>query len=103
MTLPFFILAFAVYSIYAALPFLHIQPKYHYMIGICLSVVAGICWTTISRAVAPGQVVIYGMYFDAQLTIAFLITPFFFTGFNLTLVQNIGILVMLIGMVIVKF
>lgn len=92
-----------VYSIYAWLPFLYLNPRLHYAIGMMLSMTAGILWVTISRSVNKDAVVLYGVLFDAILTLCFAIVPLFVNGFTLTRNQSIGLIIMLIGMGIAKF
>lgn len=94
--------AAVIYSIYAALPFLSIPAKYHYPLGMTLSALAGLCWVTISRNVNSNQISLYGAYFDAILTLLFLFVPIWYTGYNFSAKQSLGVIFIFIGMLLTK-
>jgi len=98
-----FLGAFIFYSIAASLPFLGLSEKLHYVSAMVIALFTSYFWTTISRNIDKNSVVIYGAWYDAMLTLAFLLIPLLFTGFNLTPKQAIGIVIMLLGILITKF
>ena len=96
-----FLIAFVSYSISASLPF-WTSKNAQMAIAVVIGVIANVCWVIISRNVNQNDIPIYGLAYDAMLTLTFLITPYFFIKFNLTFVQIFGILMVLVGLFLTK-
>lgn len=101
MLYAYFLLAFISYAISAALPFL-VSKTTQLWIAVGIGIVTNICWTLISRSVSQSDIPIYSLYYDAMLTLTFLVIPFFFITFELTSRQVIGILFVLVGLFLTK-
>jgi membrane protease YdiL (CAAX protease family) len=97
-----YLLAALVYSTYAAIPYLNIDAKYHYPVGVCLSIIAGISWITISRGIAKEQIPLYSAYFDLLLTTCFIIIPILFVGYTFNFKQSIGLILFFISILLIK-
>lgn len=95
-------LTFIIYCMYAYLPFLNLKGSTHYIGASIFAILGSFLWVTISRSVDKGEITLYGLYFDAVLTLSFLLVPLFAHGFNLNYKQTIGILLILIGILLSK-
>ena len=88
-------------SISASLPF--ITSKHNQLfIAIIVGIVTSICWAFISRSVPQSEIPLYGLLYDAMLTLIFLIIPFFFIKFELNKTKVFGIVLVLIGLFLTK-
>lgn len=97
-----YILTFIIYCMYAYLPFLNLQSHFHYISASVFAILGSTLWVTISRSVDKGEIALYGLYFDAVLTLSFLLVPLIAHEFSLNYKQIIGILLILIGILLSK-
>lgn len=97
-----YLLAAVIYSIYAAIPYLNVNAKFHYPIGMLLSVVAGISWITISRNIEKSQIPLYSAYFDLLLTTCFIVIPILFVGYTFNVRQSIGLVLFFVSILLIK-
>lgn len=96
-----FIIAGLSYALSASLPFI-VTKNVQMAIAVCIGIVTNVCWVTISRAVPQTDIPLYGLAYDAMLTMMFLIMPYFFIKFELSTTQSVGIAMVLIGLYLVK-
>ena len=97
-----YLLTVVIYSVYATLPFFNLGRTAHYLSGATFAVLGSLIWVSISRSVNKSDIPLYGLYFDALITISFMLTPLLFTGFNFTSKQIAGILMIFTGMIVSK-
>jgi hypothetical protein len=71
-------------------------------IAMCNGLLTALCWVGISRSVQPTKIPLYGLAYDAMLTLIFLLTPFCFISFNLSGKQIVGIVFILTGLFLTK-
>lgn len=95
-------LTFTIYCMYAYLPFLNLKGPTHYISASVFAILGSLLWVTISRSVGKGEIALYGLYFDAILTISFLLIPILVHESSLNYKQIIGILLILIGILLSK-
>ena len=97
----YYVLAGLAYCVVAALPYI-VTKSTQLWLGAAVGIVANVCWTLISRAVQPTEIPLYGMAYDAMLTLMFFVVPFFFIEFTLTVKQCFGVLLVFLGLFLVK-
>lgn len=97
-----FSLVFVVYAAYATLPFLNLGQASHYAAGCFFAICGSLLWVSISRSVPKEQIAIYGLYFDAVITVMSLGIPIALAGFHFTSKQIAGILIIIAGAIVTK-
>jgi hypothetical protein len=97
-----YLLTLVIYSTYATLPFFNLNRTAHYLSGAIFAVSGSLIWVSISRSVNKSDISLHGLYFDAIITVAFMLTPLLFTGINFTAKQILGICMIFTGMLVSK-
>lgn len=97
----YYFLAGLAYCVVAALPFI-VTKSTQLWLGAAVGIVANVCWTLISRSVIQQDIPIYGLIYDAMLTLVFFGVPFLFIDSDITTRQIVGIVVTFIGLVLIK-
>lgn len=97
----YYAIAGLLYALSASLPYI-VTKQVQLALGIVIGIGTSICWTLISRAVSQAQIPLYGLLYDAMLTIMFFIVPFVFIEFNLTWKQILGVLMTITGLLLIK-
>lgn len=99
------VLGTVVYSAYAWLTF---KPElkvsaYLLPIGLSLAVVGNLLWILLARSTQePGKLIVYGMAWDAMITLSFLLVPIMFFGVRFTVVSGVGCGLVGLGLLMMK-
>lgn len=98
-------LATIVYSAYAWITFNPALKTFAYLVplGLLLAVIGNWAWISIARSIQePSELVIYGMLWDAMITLTFVMVPVLFFGVRFNVVSGLGCGLVLIGLTLMK-
>lgn len=77
--------------------------NWFYPVGVITAIVANLTWLWISKTEPdPAKILIKGLYWDSMLTAIYLVVPILMFGVRLTLVQGLGLGLVVAGLVVVK-
>lgn len=99
------IIGAVVYSVYAWLTF---KPElkvsaYLMPIGLALALVGNALWIMLARSTDDSaRLIVYGMMWDAMITLSFLLVPMIFFGVRFTAVSGIGCGLVVVGLLMMK-
>lgn len=76
----------------------------YFPLGIVMSLIANIGWLTIAKIVSnKDEILIYGAFWDSMIMIAFLAVPLAWFGVRLEMRESIGLALIVVGMLLLKF
>lgn len=78
--------------------------RYYTPIGLAVGMLANLFWLSIARSTNDSnQILLLGFYWDAMLTLTYLLVPIMFYDARLTLTSGAGIALMVAGFILTKF
>ena len=94
----YFSIAYASYSEFAK------KSWWFFPLGIAVAVIANVTWLYISKAESnTSSLLVKGLWWDAMLTLTYVVVPLILFGAKLTLNQGIGMGLVLTGLLLTKF
>jgi multidrug transporter EmrE-like cation transporter len=72
-------------------------------VGLAISIIANFLWFSIARETTQKETLyLYGFYWDSMIVLAYAAIPFLFYGVRVGMVQSLGLLLIIAGIILTK-